>query len=148
MKKWYVIPILFLTLLFISACSIERDNLAGKIFNIAYTPVLEEDISDPNNYDSIMAIKFLNENAVINTIDDTKGVYELHENMIIINFENENEKLKIEFTDFRESERDFSSFSTLINNIELEIKDPEKILKLKELAYKLSEKLPVEFIEK
>lgn len=146
-KKWFVVFIALLSVFFVSACSDDSNKLSGKTFNVAYPPVLKEDVDHPNRYDSIMVLKFSDDNVVSNTIDDTEGTYELNEDVLVINFENENEKLKINFIDFKESEKDFSTYTTLISNPELHVEDASQVKHFQGLAFRLSENHPIEFIE-
>lgn len=147
MKKWFVTFIALLSLLLFSACS-DSDKLSGKTFKVSYTPVLQEDIDNPSKYPSIMTLKFSDGNVVTNTIDNEEGAYELNNDVLVINFENENEKLEIEFIEFKESNKDFSAYSTVINNSELEIEDSEQVSKFSTLHLNLSKDMPIEFIEK
>lgn len=147
MKKWFAL-IVSLFIILISACNSDNDELFGKTFNIAYTPVAQDDIDDPGKYNSIMTLKFSKGNVVSNQIDDTKGTYELSENQLVVNFENESEKLKITFDDFKNSEKDFSSYSTLISNSEIHIDDSSQVSQFKVLTNKISENMPIEFIKK
>lgn len=105
MKKWLVVFIALLSVFFVSACSSESDKLAGKTLNVAYTPVLQEDVDNPNKYDSIKTLKFSDDNVVSIGMEDTKGTYELNGDILVVNIENENEKLKVKYIDFKESEK-------------------------------------------
>lgn len=147
MKKWFVF-ITLLSVFFVSACSSESDKLSGKTFNVAYTPVLQEDIDNPNKYDSIKTFKFSDGNVVSIAMEHTEGTYELNGDILVINIKNKNEKLKIKYSDFKESEKDFSAYSALINDFEFHVEDSNKVMHLKGLATKLSKDMPVEFIEK
>lgn len=146
-KKWFVVFIALLSVLFVSACSGDGDKVSGKTFKVAYTPAHQEDIDDPSNYKPIMKLNFSDDNVVTNTMGDEEGTYELNEDMLVVNFENENEKLKIEFVDFKESDTDFSAYSTSIGDAELKIEDNEQISHLKGLTSNISKDMPIEFIE-
>lgn len=148
-KKWFVIFIAFLSVLFVSACNGDSDSnkLSGKTFKVAYTPALQEDSDDPSNYKPIMKLNFSDDNAVTNTMGDEEGTYELNEDMLVISFENESEKLKIEFVDFKDSDEDFSTYSTSIGDAELKVEDNEQVSHLKGLSSKISKDMPIEFIE-
>ncbi|MEK5038340.1 hypothetical protein [Sporosarcina sp. FSL K6-3457] len=148
MKKWLVVFIALLSVFFVSACSSESDKLAGKTLNVAYTPVLQEDVDNPNKYDSIKTLKFSDDNVVSIGMEDTKGTYELNGDILVVNIENENEKLKVKYIDFKESEKDFSAYSALIDDIEFHSEDSNKVMHLKGIANKHSKNMPVEFIGK
>jgi|SRR5690625_2800710 len=147
MKKWFAL-VTFLSVLLISACNDDSDELSGKTFKITYPPVLEEDLDNPSKYHSIVRLKFSKGNTVSNTMDDTEGTLELNEDVLVFNFENKNEKLHVNFIDFKESDKDFSSYSAVIGDSELHIEDSSQVKKLLKLSGDLSENMPVEFIEK
>ncbi|GEN87875.1 hypothetical protein [Oceanobacillus sojae] len=146
MKKGLIIFIAFLSVFFISACSNDSNSLSGKTFKVANTPVFQEDIDKLDKYPVVVTLEFLDDNAV-RTID-TEGTYQLNDDELVINFENENENLEITFSEFKESEKDFSTYSTIISNRELQVEDHSKLSRLEVLANKLSEDMPIEFIEK
>ncbi|HLQ98396.1 MAG TPA: hypothetical protein VK135_06865, partial [Candidatus Dormibacteraeota bacterium] len=122
MKKWFALMAL-LSIFLVSACSIDSDELSGKTFKIAHPPVLEEELDNPSSYYPIVTLKFSKSNSVSNTLDDAEGTYELNEDVLVINFENKNEKLKVHFIDFKESDKDFSSYSAVIGHSDLHIED-------------------------
>ncbi|MFC0301019.1 hypothetical protein ACFFIS_09310 [Virgibacillus soli] len=146
MRKWSVVFIVLLSVVFVSACNNDHDELSGKTFKIAYKPVLEEDMDNPSRYTSIMTLKFSKGNIVHDTNDDIEGTYELNEDILVVNLDNKSEKLKISFIDFKESEKDFSAYSALISNPELQSPDSGQVSKLTGLAYNLTENMPLEFI--
>ncbi|MEK4299866.1 hypothetical protein MKY30_10790 [Oceanobacillus sp. FSL W8-0428] len=146
MKKGLIIFIAFLSVFSISACSNDSNSLSGKTFKVANTPVFQEDIDKLDKYPVVVTLEFLDDNAV-RTID-TEGTYQLNDDELVINFENENENLEITFSEFKESEKDFSTYSTIISNRELQVEDHSKLSRLEVLANKLSEDMPIEFIEK
>ncbi len=146
MKKGLIIFIAFLSVFFISACSNDSNSLSGKTFKVANTPVFQEDIDKLDKYPVVVTLEFLDDNAV-RTID-TEGTYQLNDDELVVNFENENENLEITFSEFKESEKDFSTYSTIISNRELQVEDHSKLSRLEVLANKLSEDMPIEFIEK
>jgi len=148
MKKWFVV----FTLLFVfilSACINDNNRLSGKTFDLVYAPVpLEEDVNNPSKYQPFMKLKFTGNNKVSHTVyNEIEGTYELNEDTLIITFKNENEKLKISLLDFRQSERDFSTYTALIGDTESDIKDPNKIEYLQLIINKLNRDIPIEFIE-
>ena len=146
MKKWFVLVIL-VSVFLISACAGDSDELAGKTFDITYPPVLEEDLDNPSEYHSIATLDFSKGNKVSNTVDDTEGTYEINEDVLLINFENKNEELNVNFNDFKDSTKDFSSYSAIIGETELNIEDSDQLKSLLKLSSELLEKTPVEFIE-
>lgn len=146
MKKGFVVLMALLSVFFISACSDDSNILSGKTFDVAYTPVLQEDMDNPDKYPSVVTAQFSNDNVV--TMNDTEGTYELNEDILVVNFENENEKLEITFNDFKESEKDFSMYSTIISDRELQKEDSSQLSHFEVLADNLSENMPIEFIEK
>lgn len=146
MKKCLVVFVALLSILFISACSEDSNNLSGRTFKIANTPVLQEDLDNPDKYPGVVTLEFLDDNVV--TMIDTEGTYELNGEELVLHFENENENLEITFSDFKESEKDFSTYSTIISNRELKMEDYSELSHLEVLANKLSEDMPIEFIVK
>lgn len=146
MRKWFVLVIL-VSVFLISACAGDSDDLAGKTFDITYPPVLEKDLDNLSKYQSIATLDFSKGNKVSNTMDDTEGTYEINEDVLLINFENKNEKLNVNFNDFKDSTKDFSSYSATIGETELNIEDSDQLKSLLKLSSELSEKAPVEFIE-
>lgn len=149
-KKCFVVYIAILSVLFVSACSSDSNGnkLSGRTFKLADTPAPYEDIDDPSSYKPIMTLNFSDDNVVTYTMGYEEGTYELNEDMLVIKFENENEKLKIEFIDFKDSDKDFSAYSTSIGNAELKIEDNEQVSHLKGLSYKIPINTSIEFIEK
>lgn len=147
MRKWFVFLAL-LSVLFVSACNNSEDNLSGKTFKVTYPPVLEEDINNPSKYSSITTLQFSDGKVVSNKIHDTEGTYELNDDVLVVNFENENEKLEINFIDFKESDLEFSAYSTAISEPKWDIKDSNQISHFENLFLDLDVDLPIEFIEK
>lgn len=150
MKKCFVV----FTLLFVfilSSCTNDNNSnkLSGKTFDLVYAPVpLEEDINNPSKYQSFMKLEFSGNNKVSHTVyNEIEGTYELNEDTLIITFKNENEKLKISLLDFRQSERDFSTYTALIGDTESDIKDPNKIEYFQLIINKLNKDMPIELIE-
>lgn len=110
--------------------------------------MLEEDLDRSNNYHPIVTLNFLKGNAVTDTLNDTEGTHELNENVLIINFENKNKTLKVNFNDFKDSDLEFSTYSAIIGNSDLHIEELGQMKKFFKLAGELTKDLPVEFIEK
>src|SRR5699024_5405712 len=126
MKKWFALMAL-LSIFLVSACSIDSDELSAKSFKIAHPPVREEELDNPSSYYPIVTLKFSKSNSVSNTLDDAEGTYELNEDVLVINFENKNEKLKVHFIDFKESDKDFSLYYAVIVNSYFHIEDCIKV---------------------
>ena len=145
MKKWFVL-ILISSLLLVSACN-NNDNLSGQTFNVAYTPVLQEDVDSPNRYDSIMTLEFLDGNVVTDSTYDGEGTYELIDEELALHFENENENLEIKFI-VKKSDKDFSEYSALISDAKFDVTDTDKISHFKNLTLKLTKNMPIEFLKK
>lgn len=123
MKKWLLF-LLLLVVLLLSACS-ENDELSGKTFDVRgmASPV------DPDQYDSRMTLEFSDGNTVKNTMSsEDEGTYELMGDKLVMQFENENESLEIEFT-LEESDKDISTYSAEISNSNLEIEDSNQVSK-------------------
>jgi len=91
MRKKFIIFTTILSVLFISACSGDQNELTGKTFNIAYAPILQEDVDNPSKYHSIMTLEFLDDNVISNTSNQMKGRYELTEDALMVQFETETE---------------------------------------------------------
>ena len=145
MKKWFVL-ILISSLLLVSACN-NNDKLSGQTFNVAYTPVLQEDVDSPNRYDSIMTLEFLDGNVVTDSTYDGEGTYELIDEELALHFENENENLEIKFI-VKKSDKDFSEYSALISDAKFDVTDTDKISHFKNLTLKLTKNMPIEFLKK
>ncbi|WP_152656018.1 hypothetical protein [Oceanobacillus sp. CFH 90083] len=146
MKKGFVAFIALLSVFFISACSDDSNHLSGKTLKVAYTPILQEDMDNLDKYPSVVTLEFSEGNVASNTIA-VEGIYELNDDELVVNFENENEELKITFSDFKESGKDFSMYAAVISSRELQMEDPGQVSHFEGLAYNLSENMPVEFIE-
>lgn len=148
MKKWFAVFILIFVFV-LSACSSDQDNLAGKTFNIAYSPSpVEVDVDNPSKYQSFMKVEFLRNNKISHKVyDETEGTYQLNDNELILIFENKNEKLTISFVDFKESEKDFSTYAAVVGDAKSDIKDASKIEHLNLISNKVNLNMSVEFIE-
>lgn len=143
MKKCFAF-FLFLSVLLISACN-NSDELVGQTFDVAYTPVLQEDFDSPNRYSSIMTLEFSDSGVVTSTIYG-EGTYDLNNNNLVLHFENENEYLEI-IIGVTESDKDFSEYNASISSIDYHFTDTDKIRHLQNLALKLDEDMPIEFIK-
>ncbi len=140
-KRFNLLLLLFVLLL--SACNNEAE-LSGKTFKVAYpSPVKEMD--DPNRYNPIMTLEFIDENVVHNTIYG-EGTYELNDDVLVLYFENENENLEISFK-VKESEKDFSEYSAVLSDVDFEMTDSDKISYFKNLAFRLTKEMPIEFLK-
>ncbi|HZW68395.1 MAG TPA: hypothetical protein VFF20_07295 [Pseudogracilibacillus sp.] len=138
---------LYLLLVFIflmSACN-KNEELAGKKFNLAYTPVLQEDIEKPNAYDSLIKLTFSEDHTVNNTISELNGSYELKNSQLSLYFNNENENLVINIS-LEKSDKDFSEYSALITDVKYEIENEDELALLKDLFFDLQKDRPMEFI--
>src|SRR5699024_7873265 len=136
--------LLLITVFLISACS-KSENLAGKQYNIAYTPVLEEDIDQPTAYDSLIKLRFSEDNTVTDTTSKLDGNYELKNNQLLLRFNNENESLVIDIS-LEESDFDFSEYSALITDVKYEIENEDELDHLKELFFDVQKDRPMELI--
>ncbi|KAA0956364.1 hypothetical protein ACQKDD_17180 [Planococcus kocurii] len=143
MNKWFAFLLLFSVLL-LSACN-DNNDLVGKTFDVAYVPVLEEDIDSPDRYNSILTLEFLNENTITSPVYG-EGTYELTDDNLVLYYENENESLEITIG-VAESDKDFSEYYALINDLDYQITDSDKISHFQNLAFKLDKDRPIEFIK-
>lgn len=66
MNKYFAF-LLLLSVFIISGCN-NSDELVGQTFNVAYMPVLQEDLDNPNKYSSIMTLEFLEGKRVTSPI--------------------------------------------------------------------------------
>ncbi|HSI66802.1 MAG TPA: hypothetical protein VK947_05260 [Planococcus sp. (in: firmicutes)] len=131
MKKWLFF-LLLLVVLLLSACS-GNDELSGKTFDVSEV----SPVNYPDELFPIMTLEFSAGNRVKNTMGyEDEGTYELMDDKLVIQFENENESLEIEFT-LEESEKDFSTYSAEISDSNLEIEDSNQVSKYKGLYQKL-----------
>ena len=136
--------LLLSTVLLLSACN-DNNDLVGKTLDVAYFPVLEGDFNSPDRYSSIMTLEFSNENTITNTVYG-EGAYELNDDNLVLNYENENESLEIKIR-VAESDKDFSEYYALITDVDYQITDPDKISHFQNLAFKLDKDRPIEFIK-
>ncbi|WP_078597662.1 hypothetical protein [Evansella clarkii] len=148
-----VVFLLLLSVLLVSACTTSNtasgsEELWGQIFNIAYPPVIQGDADSPNKYHSIMKVEFSDGNAATSAINDGEGTYEFNDKALVIKFENENEHLEIEFTDFEESDKDFIEYSAQISSLDFNMADSDKISHLGNLYNNLTKNMSVEFLKK
>jgi major membrane immunogen (membrane-anchored lipoprotein) len=139
LKRLFFLSILSVVLL--SACS-SNDELSGKTFDVSVISGPNE----PGKYSPIMTLEFLDGNEVKNKMGYEEGMYELKDDKLVIQFENENEYLEIEFT-LEESDKDFSEYSAEISDSKLEIEDSSLVSKLKGFYEKL-DRSHFEFIER
>lgn len=131
----------FLSVLLLSACS-NTDELSGKTFDVS-------SVSSPDNPDKyypIMTLEFLDGKIITNSIAGEEGTYVLKDNELVIQFENVNETLELEFT-LEESDKDFSEYSAVISDSSFQMKDSEQVSKYKGFYFNLPS-YQVEFIEK
>lgn len=148
MKRWLaLIATAVLFLLLLTACNTTNDDLSGKSFKVAYAPVIQEDIDQPNKYQSAMTLAFEDGEVVSSVNDGVKGSYELSKDELLIGFESENERLTVKFINFKESTKDFSSYSTIIGEMNHEVKDNSQVKKFNLLTNKLHMNITIEFIE-
>ncbi|ALS78490.1 hypothetical protein AUO94_07375 [Planococcus kocurii] len=143
MNKWFAF-LLLSSVLLLSACS-DTNDLVGKTFDVAYVPVLEEDTDSPDRYSSILTLEFLNENTITSPVYG-EGTYELTDDNLVLYYENENESLEITIG-VAESDKDFSEYYALINDLDYQITDSDKISHFQNLAFKLDKERPIEFIK-
>ncbi|MBP3951810.1 hypothetical protein [Bacillus suaedae] len=122
------------------------NEFSKKTFNIAYTPVIQNEIDNPNKYHSLMTVEFLDEKVFTNTIYG-EGTYKVNDDVLVLHFENEAENLIIEFK-LKESDKAFSKYSAVISDVDFEITDNNKISHLKGLFVKLDKQMSIEFIKK
>ena len=141
MKKSFIILIAVLSILIITACS-NSGNLSGKTFDVSVV----SSPNTPDKYDSIMTLEFTDGKVITDAIDGEEGAYDLKDDELVIQFENENESLEIEFT-LKESDKDFSEYSAEISDSDFQIEDSEQVSKYKNIYTNLSHS-HVEFIER
>ena len=144
MKK-QLIFLLLLAILLLSACS-NSDELSGKTFDVSVMWISPDSTSE--NYKPLMILEFLDGDIVKNTLSSDEGTYELKDDKLMILFENENEYLEAEFA-LKESDKEFSTYSAEISDLDFQMKDSEQVSKYIGLYQKLWEHgLTFEFIEK
>src|SRR5690625_4200877 len=114
-----------LSVLLLAACS-NIDELSGKTFDVS----VRSNPNDPANFHSIMTLKFLDGIVITDALHEEEGTYELKDNKLVIQFENENESLEIEFT-FEESDKEFSEYSAEISHSDFQIEDSDQVSKYK-----------------
>lgn len=113
-----LVILLHLSVLLLSACN-DKDELSGKTFDVSL-------VSSPNNLD--------------------ERIYELKDDKLVMQFENDNETLEIEFI-IEESDKEFSEYSGEISDSDFQIEDSKRISKYNEFYLNLPDS-PVEFIER
>lgn len=119
-------------------------DLSGQTFRLAHPYMPLEGGS--MKYDSIMTIEFKGGNGFTsNRYGD--GKYELQDDLLVLQFENENEYLEIKLT-LHESDEDFSKYSASISDVNFEMKDQDKISHFKNLYLLLNQDRQVEFLIK
>lgn len=142
MKKSYMILIAVLSVLFITACD-NSDELSGKTFDVSVISSL----THPDRYTPIMRLEFSDGNIVKNRLREEEGTYELIEDQLVLQFENENELLEIEFT-LKESDKDISEYSAELSRSTLDIEDSTQLSEFQILYSKTHNQSFVEFIER
>ena len=138
LKRLFFLSIL--SVLLLSACN-SNDELSGKIFDVSVISGPNE----PDKYSPIMTLEFSDGNKVKNKMGYEEGMYELKDDKLVIQFENENEYLEIEFT-LEESDNEFSEYSAEISDSKLKIDDSSLVSKLKGFYEKIH-RSHFEFIE-
>lgn len=124
---------LLLLIVLLSACS-NTDELSGKTFDLS---VRSSPDSPPDQFSPIVTLEFLDGNIVKNKKGHEEGTYELKDDQLVIQFENENEYLAIEFT-LKESDDDISEYSAEISDSKYEIEDSKIVSKFKGFYERLS----------
>ncbi|MFD2045186.1 hypothetical protein ACFSTA_15995 [Ornithinibacillus salinisoli] len=132
MKK-RLIFLLLLAILLLSACS-NSDELSGKTFDVSV--MWSSPNSPSDNYKPLMRLEFSDGNIVKNTMGYEEGTYELKDDKLVIQFENENESLEIEFT-LEESDNEFSEYSAEISDSDFQIEDSGQVSKYQGFYQKL-----------
>jgi hypothetical protein len=129
-----------LSVLLLSACN-NADELSGKTFDVS-----SRSIHDENSFYAIMTLEFSDGNVTTISIDGEEGAYELKDDKLLIQYENENETLEIEFT-LEESDEDSSTYSAIISDADFQIEDSDQVSKYRKFYTDLPS-FPVEFIER
>jgi hypothetical protein len=121
-----------------------KGELIGETFRISYPPVFQN-ADTPGRYHTILNLEFIDGHTV-QTKRYGEGTYELTgDNILLLQFENENERLQISF-ELRESEKDFSTYAAEIKDVVFEMDDWNKVSYFRNFAYSLPEGMPLEFI--
>lgn len=130
-----------LAVLLLSGCS-TSDDLSGKTFDVS----VRSSPNNPDKYHAIMTLEFLDGKVINHSIAGEEGTYELKDDNFVIQFENENESLQIEFT-LKESDKEFSQYSAEIIDSDFQMEDAEQVSKYKQLYLDLPSS-HVEIIER
>jgi major membrane immunogen (membrane-anchored lipoprotein) len=147
MKKRFIF-LLLLVFLLLSACS-NSDEFSGKTFDVSVMSISPDSTSlgsTSEDYQPLMILEFLNGNIVKNQLDEEEGTYKLKDDKLVVLFENENEYLEAEFT-LKESDKEFSTYSAEISDIDFQMEDSEQVSKYKGFYQKLWDR-QFEFIER
>jgi major membrane immunogen (membrane-anchored lipoprotein) len=140
-KKQFIFLLLLFVLL-LSACS-NIDELSGKTFDVN----VRSNPSNPAISHSIMTLEFLDGKITTTSLDGEEGTYELKDDKLAIQFENENESLEIEFT-FEKSDEDSSTYSAVLSDSDFQIEDSDQVSRYKGFFLDLPRSSYVEFTEK
>ncbi|WP_047984375.1 hypothetical protein [Ornithinibacillus californiensis] len=122
------------------------NDLSGQNFKIAYIPVFHGNVNNPGSYDPIMTIEFIDKNVFTTTIYG-EGTYEFKDNELVLQFENENEYLEINFT-LEESDKDFSKYAAKISDVKFEMENIDEISYFNNLLLRLNKDMPIEFLKR
>lgn len=144
MRKFYLS--LFLLLTIMVGCNTSNDYLSGETFNLAYIPSPDSDQNVLENHQPFMTLNFEDGTVTREDGNQITGEYTLTDNKLVITFVNEKEELRVEFEKLMESEKEFSSYSTEISNVE-PTEESEDIFHLANTRDKFSADLPIEFIK-
>lgn len=124
----YLLP---LSVLLMTACSSDG-NLSGKTFDVGVVG----SPTSPGSLQTIVTLKFSDENTFKNTRGNEEGTYELSGDKLLILIEDENERLEIEFT-LKQSDKEFNEYSAELTHADFQMEDTEQISKYKGFYQKI-----------
>lgn len=144
MKK-QVILLVFLASCLLTGCSDETDELSGRSFNLIYPTTLP---SGQDNHQGLTVFTFKDGTVETPYMNDTEGKYTLEEEELKIVFQEDSQKLNIIFEEFDASNKNYSTYSAIIEQAELKTSGDQKTRGLSKLRQIFKVDFPVEFLER
>ncbi|MFB9860736.1 hypothetical protein ACFPFV_11820 [Salinicoccus siamensis] len=144
MKK-QVLLFVFLASCLFTGCDDQTDELSGRSFNLIYPTTLP---SGQSNHQGLTVFTFKDGTVETPYMNDVEGEYALKEEELKVVFQEDSQKLKITFEDFDASTKNYSTYSAIIEQVELKTSSNQKARGLSKLKQIFKVDFPVEFLER
>lgn len=141
--------ILFLfacTLFLLTGCNNSNDILSGKTFDLAYPPGPLTETNTLEDHNVFTTLSFDNGTVIKEDGNEIQGEYELNKEVLSMTFKHDDEEYNVEFDNFAESDKEFSSYSAVVADSVYDTSD-EGLNYFMGIANDFSTQVPIEFIE-